>query len=37
MKNKCVFVIGPESTGSKLIAKVCSHALGIDKFGVWNG
>ncbi len=37
MKNKCVFVIGPESSGSKLIAKVCSHALGIAEFGQWNG
>lgn len=37
MRKKCVFVIGPESTGSKLIAKVASHALGIESFGDWNG
>lgn len=35
--NKCVFVIGPESSGSKLIAKVCAHVLGIYEFGQWNG
>lgn len=34
---KCIFVIGPESTGSKLIAKVCAHALDIKKFGEWDG
>lgn len=34
---KCVIVIGPESSGSMLIAKICSHVLGIDKFGEWNG
>ncbi|MFZ4520872.1 MAG: hypothetical protein ACOYNC_04165 [Bacteroidales bacterium] len=37
MKNKCVFVIGPESSGSKLIARICSHALGIKQFEDWNG
>lgn len=37
MKNKCVFVIGPESTGSMLAAKICSHVLGIDSYGQWNG
>lgn len=37
MKKKCVFVIGPESTGSKLIGKICSHALDIENFGDWNG
>lgn len=37
MNKKCVFVIGPESSGSKLIAKVSSQALGIAQFGQWNG
>jgi len=37
MKHKCVFVIGPESSGSKLIAKIISHALNIDQYGEWNG
>jgi hypothetical protein len=37
MKKKCVFVLGPESTGSKLIGKVCSHAMGIQEFGTWEG
>ena len=35
--NKCVFVIGPESSGSMLIARVCSHVLDIHFFGTWNG
>lgn len=37
MRYKCVFVIGPESSGSKLIAKIISHALNIDQYGEWNG
>jgi hypothetical protein len=36
-KNKCVFVIGPESSGSMLIAKICAHVLGILPYGEWNG
>jgi len=34
---KCVFVIGPESTGSKLIARICSHVLKITTFDAWGG
>ncbi|MEO9850087.1 MAG: hypothetical protein ABJE80_12775 [Reichenbachiella sp.] len=34
---KCVFVIGPESSGSMLIAKICSHVLGIQAYGSWDG
>ena len=37
IRPKCVFVIGPESTGSKLIAKICSHVLDIQPFGRWDG
>lgn len=37
MKYKCVFVVGPESSGSMLIAKIISHALNIDQYGEWNG
>ncbi len=37
MQNKCVFIIGPESTGSKLIARVCAHVLSIADFEEWNG
>ena len=37
MKNKCVFVIGPESSGSMLIAKIISHVLDSHKYGEWNG
>ncbi|MEP4053043.1 MAG: hypothetical protein ABJN22_12440 [Litorimonas sp.] len=36
-KPKCVFVLGPESTGSKFLAKICSHVLGIHQFGHWDG
>ena len=35
--NKCVCIIGPESSGSKLIARICSHVLGISQFNEWNG
>jgi hypothetical protein len=34
---KCVFIVGPEGSGSKLIAKICSHVMGIHDFGTWNG
>ena len=37
MNKKCVFVIGPEGTGSKLIARVISHVLGIQAYGEWRG
>jgi hypothetical protein len=37
MKGKCVFAIGPESTGSMLVAKVCAHVLDVAPFGEWNG
>lgn len=37
MNNKCVFVIGPESSGSKLVARICSHVLQIQDFDDWNG
>lgn len=32
----CVIVLGPESSGSKLIARVCAHVLGIRPYGEWN-
>ena len=34
---KCVFVIGPEGTGSKLVARVCADALNIQPFAAWDG
>ncbi len=34
---KCVFVFGPESSGSMLIAKICSHVLGVEEYGEWRG
>ncbi|MEM8777525.1 MAG: hypothetical protein AAGF26_01370 [Cyanobacteria bacterium P01_G01_bin.49] len=37
MMRKCIFVIGPESSGSMLIAKICSHVLGIHEYGTWDG
>ena len=37
MKRLCVFVIGTESSGSKLIARILAHALGIEPYGNWNG
>ena len=36
MKNKCVFTIGPESSGSMLIAKIVTEVLGIESYGNWN-
>jgi hypothetical protein len=33
---KCIIVIGPESSGSKLAAKICAHAVGVHAFGTWN-
>lgn len=33
----CVFVIGTESSGSKLAARILAHALGIRPYGTWNG
>lgn len=35
MKEKCIFIIGPESSGSTLIAKIISTALNGDTG--WNG
>ncbi len=35
--NKCLIVIGPEGTGSKLIARTLAHALGIKNFKDWAG
>lgn len=37
MKNKCIYVIGPESSGSILIAKIIAHFLNIAPFSKWNG
>lgn len=34
---KCIFVIGPESSGSKLIAKVIANVLDIKTYGQWSG
>jgi hypothetical protein len=36
LKNRCVFVVGPESSGSRLIAKIIAHALGVQQYGEWN-
>ena len=37
INKKCIFVIGPESSGSMLIARILAHTLGIIKFGKWSG
>ena len=37
MKKKCVFAIGPESTGSMLVAKIISHVLEVHQYGDWDG
>jgi len=34
---KCVFVVGPEGSGSKLAARICAAALGIAAFDEWDG
>ena len=36
-RNKCILVIGPESSGSKLIARTVAQALDIAGFEEWNG
>lgn len=36
-KPKAVLVTGPESSGSKLIAKTLAHVMEIKEFGSWNG
>jgi len=35
--NKCVFVVGPESTGSKLISRILADALGVVQYSQWDG
>jgi len=37
MREKCVYVIGPESSGSMLVAKILAHTLEVAKYGTWNG
>ena len=37
MKKKCIFVVGPESSGSMLITRVIAHVLGIENYGDWGG
>ena len=37
MRNKCVFTVGPESTGSMLVARILAHVLEIEPYGQWNG
>ena len=34
---KCIFVIGPEGSGSRVAAKICSNVLGIHQYGDWKG
>jgi hypothetical protein len=37
MKNKCVFTVGPESSGSMLIARIIANVLNVEKYGKWDG
>jgi len=37
MAELCVFVIGTESSGSKLAGRILAHALGIQPYGSWHG
>lgn len=32
-----VFVVGPESSGSKLTARIAAHVLGVTTFDEWDG
>ena len=36
-RNKCIFVIGPESSGSTMIARIISANLNQHDFGEYNG
>jgi len=35
-QRRCVFVVGPESSGSMLAAKIIAHVLGVRAYGQWN-
>jgi len=37
MKRKGVFVLGPEGSGSKLVARIVAHILEVDSFESWGG
>jgi hypothetical protein len=32
-QGRCVFVVGPESSGSMLAAKIVAHVLGVRAYG----
>lgn len=35
-QRRCVFVVGPESSGSMLTAKIVAHVLNVRLYGLWN-
>lgn len=35
-QRRCVFVVGPESSGSMLAAKIVAHVLGVRPYGEWD-
>ncbi len=35
-KNKCIIVVGPESSGSTLVANIFAHVLGMHDFNEWD-
>lgn len=37
MRPTCVFVVGPESSGSRLISRIVAHVLGVRDFEAWDG
>lgn len=34
-QRRCVFVVGPESSGSMLAAKIVAHVMGVRAYGQW--
>ncbi len=37
LEKKCIFIFGPESSGSRLMSKTLAHALDIREFDRWDG
>ena len=35
-QRRCVFVVGPEGSGSMLAAKIVAHVLGVRSYGHWD-
>ncbi len=37
MDKKCIFILGPESSGSRLMSRTLAHVLDIEDFDDWDG